>query len=121
MRRTIIAALALSLAAGLLGGCGGQDYVPPKGFQTAICNVQIEIHPEGSPETQSAESTATGGKATAGEVKIELKNKTAGEEGAQYDVLVNGKKYGKVAEGQDIVVDETGGVWVYSQKRDVLP
>lgn len=117
MRNAIVTGLMLSLAACLLGGCGDKEYVPPTGYQTAICGVQVQILPGGEPGTQKVEQSPAGGSVIDGNVKIELKNKSAGTDGSQYDVIVNDKKYGKVVEGQDIVVGEDGSVWVYSQKR----
>lgn len=121
MRSAIGIGLMLSLAACLLGGCGDKEYVPPTGYKTNLNGIEIEILPGGEPGTQTVEKSASGGSVTAGDVKLELANKSSSVDGVQYNVLVNGKKYGKVFAGQDIVVGADGSVWVYSEKRDPQP
>jgi hypothetical protein len=118
MRTTaILTGLVISLSACLLAGCGNDDVPPlPEGFKTNIGGVQIEIMNGGEAGTQKVDKSDQGGKVVAGAVTLELTNRTAGKLGPEYTVMVNGKNYGTVTSGGDIVVGEKGEVQVTSIK-----
>lgn len=108
--------LTIFLASCLLAGCSDDIPPLPEGFKTGIGGVQIEIMNGGEAGTQKVERSDQGGKVVAGAVTLELTNRTVGKLGAEYTILVNGKNYGTVVSGGDIVVGENGEVQVTSIK-----